>query len=69
VVESLLCLEKVGFVSSCLGDIFGVERGKIKLLCKVLVSAIFLGLLYSSSCPYSTKDEFGKSRTADKLGI
>lgn len=36
-VRPLLCLEKVGFISSCFRDIFLVKRGKIILLSKVLI--------------------------------
>lgn len=64
-VEPLLGLEKVGFVSSCLRDIFLVERGKINTVVQG-TNKIFLGALCSSSCLYSTEDEFGKWRTADK---
>lgn len=67
-VEPLLCLEKVGFVSSCLGDICLVERGEINTVVQG-TNKIFWGVLHSSSHLYSTKGEFGKWRTADKLGI
>lgn len=64
-VEPLLCFEKVALFSSCFRDIFLVERGKIGL-CKVLLVRAFGE--FCTVVVVCIQDDFGKWRTADKLG-
>lgn len=67
-VVSLLCVVNLGFVSLCFRNLFVIDTGAINTVVQG-TNKVFRAVLYSSSHLYSTKDQFGKWRTADELGI
>lgn len=67
-VEPLLCVENLAFVSLCFRNLFLVGTGKMNAVVQG-TNKVFWVVLYSSSHLYSTKDWFGKWRTTDELGI
>lgn len=67
-VEPLLHVENLAFVSLCFRNLFLVGTGKMNAVVQG-TNKVFWVVLYSSSHLYSTKDWFGKWRTTDELGI